>query len=98
MAETILDLDLADMLQSDEAIAVFLSDAFETGDARHIAAALATAARAKGLAQVPGQAGLPGEQLRHSLEEGGTPSLEATLAVLRALGLGVSAVRLRPAS
>jgi probable addiction module antidote protein len=98
MAEEIFDFDLADMLQSDEAIAIFLSDALETGDARHIAAALDVAARAKGLGRISEETGLPREQLQRSLTESATPTLETTLAVLKALGLGVSAVRLRAAS
>jgi DNA-binding phage protein len=40
MAEELYDYDPADARKSDEAIEVFLADAFETGDARYIAKAL----------------------------------------------------------
>jgi hypothetical protein len=40
MAEKIYNLDLANLLKTDEAIDIFLADAFEIGDARHIASAL----------------------------------------------------------
>ncbi len=49
MGDKLHDFDPASLLKSDEAIEVFLNDAFETGDARHIASALGVAARAKGM-------------------------------------------------
>ena len=52
MAEKLSDFDPAAMLKSDEAIEIFLADAFETGDARHIAAAIGAAARAKGMSEL----------------------------------------------
>ncbi|WFT79311.1 transcriptional regulator [Methylobacterium sp. CB376] len=42
--------------------------------------------------------GLPRAQLQRSLAEGGIPSLEITLGILRALGVGVSATPLGAAS
>jgi probable addiction module antidote protein len=53
MAEKLYDYDPADALKSDEAVEaveVFLSDAFESGDAHYIAKALGVVARAKGAA------------------------------------------------
>ncbi|GJD99392.1 hypothetical protein GMJLKIPL_1309 [Methylobacterium isbiliense] len=98
MLERLADLDLADMLQSDEAIAVFLADAFDTGDARHISTALGIAARAAGLDRVASKMGLSPEDVRHSLEGNGNPTLETTLAIMKALGIGIAAAPLRSAS
>lgn len=40
MAESLYDYDPAAALNSEEAIAIFMADAFETGDAAYIAKAL----------------------------------------------------------
>lgn len=86
MVEKIYDLDLADMLKTDEAMEVFLADAFETGDARHIASALGVVARAKGMTAIARKTGLAREQLYKTLSEAGNPTLETTLAVMKAIG------------
>ena len=86
MVEKLSDFDPAGMLTTDDAVEVFLADAFETGDARHIASALGAVARAKGMAKVAQATGLAREQLYKSLSETGNPTLETTLAVMKALG------------
>ncbi|MCF4125866.1 addiction module antidote protein [Methylobacterium sp. SyP6R] len=93
MAEEITDYDFAAALQTDEAIAVFLSDAFETGDASHIATALEIAVRAKGEARIASTAGMP--EAEYDL---GNPTLATLLAVMKALGVGFSPMPVRPAS
>lgn len=47
MTEPIHDYDPADALVDSETVAVFLADAYDTGDAAFIAEAMAVAARAK---------------------------------------------------
>lgn len=89
----IYDYDPAEALKSDEAIEVFLSDAFETGDARYIARALGVVARAKGMTKIARETGLAREQLYRSLSENGNPTLETTVAVLKAIGFQISAKR-----
>lgn len=86
MAEKIYDLDLADMLKTDEAMEVFLTDAFETGNAGHIASALGVVARAKGMTSIARKTGLAREQLYKTLSDAGNPTLETTLAVMKAIG------------
>jgi DNA-binding phage protein len=49
MSEPIVDYDPASALETEEAIAVFLDDALETGDAVHIANAREVATRAWGM-------------------------------------------------
>jgi probable addiction module antidote protein len=94
MAEKIYDLDLADLLKTDEAMEVFLTDAFETGDARHIASALGVVARAKGMTTIARKTGLAREQLYKTLSEAGNPTLETTLAVMKAIGFEMHGKRL----
>ena len=93
MAEKLYDYDPADALTSDDAIEVFLADAFETGDARYIAKALGVVARAKGMTNVARATGLAREQLYRSLSENGNPTLETTMAVMKALGFELTGKR-----
>ncbi|QPB24860.1 addiction module antidote protein [Rhizobium sp. 007] len=86
MAEKIMDFDVADMLDSDEAIEAFLTEAMETGDAKFIASALGVVARAKGMSKIARETGLAREHLYKSLSEDGNPTLGTTLAVMKALG------------
>ena len=79
--------DPAEDLVSDEAISVFMAEAFQTNDVAYIAHALVVVARAKGMAQIAGQTGLSREQLYRSFSEKGNPTLKTTLAVMKALGV-----------
>ena len=91
MKEKLTPFDPAEGLDSDETIAVFLEEAFKTEDAGYIAHALGVVARAKGMAQVASQAGLSREQLYRSLSEEGNPTLKTTIAVMKALGVELTA-------
>ena len=91
MAEKLTTYDPAEDLASDEAIATFMAEAFATQDAGYIAHALGVVARAKGMSQIAGQTGLSREQLYRSFSENGNPTLKTTLAVMKALGLELSA-------
>lgn len=91
MAEKLTTYDPAEDLNTDEGIALFVADAFETKDAGYIAHALGVVARAKGMAQIAGQTGLSREQLYRSFSESGNPTLKTTLAVMKALGIELTA-------
>lgn len=93
MAEKLYDYDPADALDSDEAVEIFLKDAFATGDAGYIARALGVVARAKGMTKIARETGLAREQLYKSLSETGNPTLETTLAVLKAIGFEMTGKR-----
>lgn len=58
MTLALYDYDLAVALDSPERIALFMADAFETGDAAYIAKALGVVVRAKGMAVVADETGL----------------------------------------
>lgn len=91
MREAFTDYDPAESLTSDGAVAAFVADAFETHDADFIAKALGVVARAKGLHGIASQAGLSDEELTRSLDASGNTSLRATLAILKAVGLELTA-------
>ena len=61
--------DPAEDLASDETIAVFMAEAFQTNDVGYIAHALGVVVRAKGMAQIADQTGLSREQLYRSFSE-----------------------------
>jgi len=77
-------------LDTDEGIAYFMAEAFNTGDVGFIAHALGIVARAKGMTQIAKETGLSREQLYRSLSEEGNPTLRNTLAVMKALGVGIT--------
>lgn len=91
MAEKLSTYDPAAVLVSDEEIAFFITDALETGDAAYIAHALGVATRAKGMAHVAAHTGLSREQLFSSFSENGNFTLRTTLAVMKALGIELTA-------
>ena len=91
MNDTLSTYDPAKALDSPEAVEVFVMDAFETGNAEHIAKALGVVARAKGMSNIAKQTGLSREQLYKSFSEKGNPTLKSTLAVMQAIGLDLEA-------
>ncbi|WP_315547021.1 addiction module antidote protein [Lautropia mirabilis] len=95
MKEKLTTFDPAEYLTTDEGIAYFMADAFETGDAAYIAYAVRVVARAKGMNELARQTGLSCEQIYRSFsEEGNNPTLRTLPAVMKALGVEMS---VRPA-
>jgi probable addiction module antidote protein len=91
MAEKLTTYDPAEDLTSDVAIATFMAEAFASEDAGHIAHALGVVARAKGMAQIARETGLSREQLYRSCSANGNPTLKTTIAVMKALGIELTA-------
>ncbi|AKS22511.1 MAG: putative transcriptional regulator [Leptospirillum sp. Group II 'C75'] len=87
MTKKLTAYDPAEDLLSDEAMAIFMAEAFRTNDAGYIAHALGVIARAKGMTQIANQTGLSREQLYRSFSQDGNPTLKTTLAVMKALGM-----------
>jgi probable addiction module antidote protein len=84
--------DPAEFLDTPEAIAEYLTAAFESEDHAVIADALGVAAKARGMTQLARDTGLARPALYRALSPDGHPEFETVLKVLRALG-----VTLRPA-
>lgn len=91
MAEKLTTYDPAEDLSSNEAIATFMAEAFATEEAGYIAHALGVVARAKGMTQIASETGLSREQLYRSFSENGNPTLKTTIAVMKALGIELTA-------
>jgi probable addiction module antidote protein len=91
MAERVSNYDPAEDLGSEEAIAVFMAEAFASNDVSYISHALGVVARAKGMAQIAEKTGLSREQLYRSFSAKGNPTLKTTLSVMKALGVKLTA-------
>ncbi len=91
MTEKLTVYDPAAALVNEEEIAFFMADALETGDAAFIAKSVGIVARAKGMTQIANETGLSREQLYRSFSENGNPTLKSTLAVMKALGIELTA-------
>jgi probable addiction module antidote protein len=91
MTETFTEFDAAEYLTNPEAIAEFVTDALETGDSSYIAKAMGVVARAKGMTELANETGLSREQLYRSFSEQGNPTLKTMLAVMKALGVDMTA-------
>jgi probable addiction module antidote protein len=91
MAKRLAKYDPAKDLRSKEAVAIFLAEALKTDDAAYIAHALGVVARARGMSQIAAETGLSREQLYRSFSSRGNPTLKTTLAVMKALGIKLTA-------
>ncbi len=78
-------------LDSREAIAAYLSEAFETHDASFVTEALGTVARAKGMAAIAKNTGLSRENLYKALSGEGHPEFATVMKVLDTLGIRLHA-------
>ena len=84
--------DSAALLDTPEALAAYLADAFTSGDLGEIADALGVAARAHGMSDLARKTGLSRSQLYASLSRTGRPELETVLKVTEALGVTLTLV------
>ena len=79
--------DATDYLDSKEAIAEYLSEAFATGDNDVVTRALGAVARVKGMANIAKETGLNRENLYRALSEGGSLEFETVMKVLNSLDM-----------
>lgn len=83
--------DAAKYLDSDEAIAEYMTAILEAEDPDLLLLALGDIARAKGMAQVAKDAGLGRESLYKALTPGSKPRFETVMKVAKALGVKFTA-------
>jgi probable addiction module antidote protein len=92
MMEELHVFDPANYLNSDEALALYMTEALDTGDPAFITDAIGVIARARGMTQIAEDAGLSRESLYRALSAGGNPEFATILKVMGALGLKMTAV------
>ncbi|MBX3687976.1 MAG: putative addiction module antidote protein [Dokdonella sp.] len=86
---------MAEMLDSEQAIAEYLTIVLEENDAAALADALGTVARARGMTAVAQDAGLAREALYKALRAGAHPRFDTIQRVMAALGVRLAAMPIR---
>jgi len=81
------EFDAAPYLESDEAVAAYLTDILEANDAALLASALGDIARARGMTEIAKAAGITREALYKALRPGSAPRFETVSRVCSALGV-----------
>lgn len=84
------EFDMAEHLDSDEAIAQYLSIVLEENDPAELAHALGTIARARGMTEVARASGLTREALYKALRPTSQPRFDTIMKVINSLGLKIS--------
>ncbi len=79
--------DPAAFIRDAEDVAVYLNDAFASGDTAVIAEALGTVARARGASELARSAGVSRAGLYSALSADGNPTLRTVLSLLDQLGM-----------
>lgn len=83
--------DVAEYLDSDEAIAAYLNEAIEENDSDLFLSALADIARARSMSKVAEDSGLGRESLYKALRPGAKPGFATIARIMGALGVRVVA-------
>jgi probable addiction module antidote protein len=81
------EFDSAPYLDSEDAIAAYLTDILEANDAALLAAALGDIARARGMSEIAKAAGITREALYKALRPGSAPRFDTVNRVCTALGV-----------
>ncbi|MFJ3046968.1 addiction module antidote protein [Herbaspirillum chlorophenolicum] len=81
------DFDAAPYLDSEEAIAAYLTDILEANDGALLASALGDIARARGMTEIAKSAGISREALYKALRADSSPRFDTVNRVCAALGV-----------
>ena len=81
------EFDITEHLDSDQAIAEYLSIVLEENDPAALAEALGSVARARGMTDIAKASGLTREALYKALRPNASPRFETIVKVCRALGV-----------
>lgn len=85
------ELDIAELLDSEEVMAGYLSDIMASGDSALIMSALGDIARAKGMSAISRETGLNRESLYKTFKTGTEPKFDTVLKIMSALNLSLKA-------
>ena len=87
----VYDFDCSECLDSPEAMAAFMDEAFAIGDARFVASCLGVIAKSIGMTEIARRSGVSRQNLYDALTGRTTPRLDTFLSVVTAMGLRLSA-------
>ncbi len=87
MKKQLTPFEMADYLDSDEAIAEYLSQVLADGDQDELLEAIGHIAKARGMAQIAKEAGVGRESLYKAFAPGAKPRFETISKVIKSLGM-----------
>lgn len=91
------EFDASGVLTDDETIQHYLALAFEDDDPRMVQRAVGAVAKARGMSALTRDSGITRESLHRALADTGNPDFATIVKVVRALGLRITVVPLKPA-
>ncbi|MFC3652225.1 addiction module antidote protein [Dyella humi] len=91
MKKKLLPFDPSELLDSDEAIAAYLTQVLADGDTDEVLRAIGHVAKARGMAHIADETGLGRESLYKALRPGANPRFDTILRVCHAIGVQFSA-------
>jgi probable addiction module antidote protein len=91
MKKKLLAFDLTDLLDSDKAIAAYLTQVLADGDMDELLRAIGYVAKAKGMGQIAEETGLGRESLYKALRPGANPRFDTIIKVCHAVGVQFTA-------
>ena len=83
----LIEFDMAEYLDSDEAIAEYLTQVLSDGDNEEFLRAIGYIAKAKGMSQIAKESGLGRESLYKAFRPNAKPRFETIMQVMKALNL-----------
>lgn len=81
------EYDIAEHLNSEEEMQMYLNEIIEGGDPTLVLSALGDIARARNMSQLSREVGMSREGLYHALSGKGNPTFSAMMKITKALGL-----------
>lgn len=87
----LIDFDMANYLDGEEAIAEYLSQVLADGDTDELIHAIGHIAKARGMSQIAKDSGLGRESLYKAFAPGAKPRFDTVMKVIRALGVDLHA-------
>jgi len=91
MSNELIPFDITEYLDSEEAIAEYLSQVLEDGDNEEFLRAIGHIAKAKGMAQIANDTGLGRESLYKAFRPHAKPRFDTVMKVINALKLQLNA-------
>jgi len=92
MNNELIPFDITEYLDSEEAMAEYLSQVLEDGDSEEFLRAIGHIAKAKGMAQIAKDTGLGRESLYKTFRPNAKPRFDTVMKVINALKLQLNAV------
>lgn len=96
MTKSLITFDMASYLDSNEAIAEYLSQVLTDGDSDELLDAIGHIGKARGMSQIAHNTGLARESLYKALSPGSKPRFDTIIKVMNGLGVHLKAAANKP--